>query len=150
MTPDQARRARRRLDLRLAAFHPAEQYATPPGGWLRAIRDALGMSQADLGERLGVAPQAVQQLEANERDGTIRLSSLRRAADAMDCDVVYLVLPRTTLESTVTAQAYRVVDEEIAATERTMALEAQDTSVSREVARELVDQVIASRRLWRG
>lgn len=148
-TSEQARRARRRLDLRLAAFHPPEQYAPPPSGWLRAIRDALGMSQADLGARLGVAPQAVQQLEASERDGTIRLSSLRRAAEAMDCVVAYVVLPRTTLESTVTAQAYRVVDEEIAAAQRTMALEDQAASVSRDTVRDLVDGLIASKRLWR-
>ena len=148
-TTDQARRARRRLDIKLAAFHPPEQYAAPPSGWLRAIRDALGMAQADLAARLDVTPQAVQQIEAAERDGTIRLSTLRRVAAAMDCTVAYVVLPNTTLESTVTSQAYRVLDEEIAATERTMALEAQGATVSRDKVRELVDDLVSSKRLWR-
>ena len=148
-TLSESRRARRRLDTKLAAFHPPEQYAAPASGWLRAIRDALGMSQADLAARLDVTPQAVQQMEAAEREGTIRLSTLRRAADAMDCTVAYVVLPRSTLESTVTAQAYRVLDAEIAATERTMALAAQDATVAREAVQELVDQLVASRGLWR-
>jgi predicted DNA-binding mobile mystery protein A len=146
---EEARRARRRLDVRLVALQPPQRYAVPPAGWLRAVRDALGMSQADLGRRLDIAPQAVQQIEAGERDGSVRLATLRRAADAMDCDLAYVLLPRTTLESTVTAQALRVVDREIAATERTMALEDQATTVSEDTRRTLVDRLVASKRLWR-
>lgn len=143
------RRARRRLDAKLASLQPAARYVPPPTGWLRAVRDALGMAQSDLAARLGVSAQAVQQIEASERDDSIRLGTLRRAAAAMDCTVAYVLLPRTTLEDTVTAQARSVAAAEAEATERTMALEAQDATLPDEVVSDVVDRLVASKRLWR-
>lgn len=148
-TVDAARRSRRRLDARLSSLPSRDEFSPPGGGWVRAVREALGMSQADLAARLRVAPQAVQQIEASERDGTVRLSTLRRAAEAMDCTVAYVLLPRTALEDTVVAQARRIAATEIAATERTMALEAQPAVIPPAVRDELVDRLVASKRLWR-
>lgn len=106
------------------------------------------MSRADLAARLGVTWQAVQQIEENERDGGVRLSTLRKAADAMECDLVYALVPRSSLEDSVTRQALRVVRDETAAAERTMALEAQDAELSDDAARDLADRLVDARRLW--
>src|SRR5215217_7999866 len=88
-------RARSALDRRLADWRrlPARE-ARPHGGWVRAIRDALGMSAADLAERMGVTQSTVARLESSERDGRIQLDTLQRAADALDCDLVYALVPR--------------------------------------------------------
>ena len=142
-------RARRQLDARLGPLRPVARYAPPPRGWLRAIRESLGMAQADVAARLGVTQAAVQQLEVSEQDGTIRLSSLRRVADAMGCDVAYVLLPRTSLAATVRAQAERVVDAENAAAERSMALEAQEATLLPEARERLVDELVGAKRLWR-
>jgi len=92
--------ARRRLDERLALTRKAD--LTPPrAGWLRAIRDALGMPARHVADELGVNTNAVFAMERSEQAGTIRLDTLRRAADALDCDVVYALVPRSSLTGTV-------------------------------------------------
>lgn len=79
----------------------------PHRGWVRAIRDALGMSGAELAARMGVGQSTVAEMERREVDDTVRLDTLRRAADALDCDLVYVFIPRTTLDEAVRAQARR-------------------------------------------
>ncbi|RDI99204.1 helix-turn-helix domain-containing protein [Dyella solisilvae] len=71
--------------------------STPRGGWVAATRDALGMSQSDLARRLGVLPSSVVKLENSERADTVRVDTLRRAASAMDCELVVLLVPRQPL-----------------------------------------------------
>jgi len=66
----------------------------PARGWLRAIREAIGQSQGDIAGRLGVKRQSYAQFEASEQTGSISMGSLRRAAAAMDCELVYFVVPR--------------------------------------------------------
>ncbi len=66
----------------------------PAGGWLRARRAALGITQRELAEKLGFQRQAWAQFEASEARGAISLASLRRAADALGCDFSYHVVPR--------------------------------------------------------
>ena len=105
--PDRNAIARARLDERL---QPLRQWATEPRphrGWVRAIRDALGMSGAELAARLGVTPQSVSDLERSEERRTVTLETLRRAANALDCDLVYVLVPRRGLEDAVQAQARR-------------------------------------------
>lgn len=66
----------------------------PERGWLRAVRTSLGLSQAHVAGRAGMTRQAYADLEAAEERGAISLNSLRRAAEAMDADFVYYVVPR--------------------------------------------------------
>ncbi len=126
VAPALQRLRRRQLDARLAA-HPRP--APPRDGWIRAIREALGMTLAQLGARLGVTPQSVQDLEVRERDGTITLERLRQAADALGCDVVVTVVPRTSLEAIVATQARARLLAERAHVVHTMRLEAQDAGL---------------------
>ncbi|MDD5586178.1 MAG: transcriptional regulator [Alphaproteobacteria bacterium] len=67
--------------------------ARPHGGWLRAVREALGMSTRQLGRRLETCSSAVTRLEQSEAAGTIHLASLERAAEALGCKVVYALVP---------------------------------------------------------
>eukprot|EP01037_Dinobryon_pediforme_P017394 gene17394-17584_t len=101
MNRDLRARARRRLDERLQALAPASRFAVPPRGWIRAIRDALGMSGSQLGQRIGITAQSIQNLEESEANGTAQLNTLRKAAEAMDCVLVYALLPKSSLEGTV-------------------------------------------------
>ncbi|MCF4120547.1 mobile mystery protein A [Antribacter sp. KLBMP9083] len=126
--------------------------ARPAGGWVRAIRSALGMSTTDLARRLGVTPVAVRKLEASERAGTARLDTLARAADAMGCDLVYAFVPRASLEEIVRDQAEKVAAEQLRRVETTMALEDQRVEDARERDRlraERVRALTTSPHLWR-
>lgn len=66
----------------------------PPTGWLRAIRETSGVSAGELGRRLGVSRQLPLQFERAEATDTITLKSLRAVAAALDCDLVYALVPR--------------------------------------------------------
>jgi len=149
-TRSATRQARETLDRRLVPMRPTAQYAPPRLGWIRAIRDALGMSAAELATRMGISGASVRSLEQKEMSGGIRLSSLQRAAQAMDCTLVYAFVPNTTLDETVRRQAQRVLDEQIGRTRQTMALEAQEGDMRSSAVDSQLQAIIDSARLWSG
>ncbi len=136
--------------LREAAMHL--QNARPVGGWIRAIRRALGMSTSALGRRMKLAQQSVVQLEANEKTETITLASLRRVAAALDAELVYAIVPRKNLRESITARAREVAAKRVAPIAQSMKLESQGLADSElrerieELARELERR---PRELWR-
>lgn len=143
-----ARIARQVLDERFHALPSSVAYVSPRSGWVRAIRDALGMSAAELGRRMGVSHSAVFELERTERRGTARLDTLRRAADAMECDLVYALIPRRGLESTVRSRAEEIADGDLRHVVQNMALEDQAEPVSPDLREDLVKTLIDSGDLW--
>jgi transcriptional regulator with XRE-family HTH domain len=52
------------------------------------------VTQQALADALGCKRQACAQLERSEARGAISLYSLRKAAAAMDCELVYALVPR--------------------------------------------------------
>jgi predicted DNA-binding mobile mystery protein A len=95
------------LDARLARLRLVSEEPRPKQGWIRTVRDALGMSSTELAARMHVGQSSISGLEHRETSETIRLHSLRRAANALDCDLVYFFVPRSTLNEAVLAQAQR-------------------------------------------
>src|ERR1019366_9872402 len=87
--------ARSRLDPRLQRLRPLASEPLPHRGWIRAIRDALGMSSSELAARMGVIQQSISDLEGSEVHDTIKLETLRRGADAPHCDLLLLFSPPT-------------------------------------------------------
>ena len=124
--------------------------STPRGGWIAATRDALGMSQSDLARRLGVLPSSVVKLENSERAGTVQVDTLRRAAAAMDCELVVLVVPRQPLQSAVDGQRLKLYNATFNRAATHMKLE--DQTVSDDLHRHLLQQAeaaIPDTALWR-
>lgn len=143
-----ARQAREALDQRLEPLRPVTRYAVPHRGWIRAIRDALGMPAAALARRMGVTGATVRALEKNEVSGGIRLSSLRRAAEAMDCTLVYAFLPNQGLEKTVRERAMKVLTAQESRIQQTMLLEDQTGQVMPSVREAQLQAIIDSGDLW--
>lgn len=114
------------LDRALQAAASAPPLPVPSGGWLRAVRNALGMSTRQLAAKVGVTHPAIVQAEQAEASGAISLRQLRHLADALGCELRYVLLPRTPLAEQVDAQAERKARERVAAITHTMALEAQE------------------------
>ena len=131
--------ARRRLDERLKAF--AGLGAAPPMGWVRALRDALGLTGAQLARRIGIRPAGLSELEKNEAKGAITLATLKRAAEALDCTLVYALVPNQSLEKMVEAAAKSAAHKQLAASFHTMELEGQGLHAADK--REMVDELAA-------
>jgi predicted DNA-binding mobile mystery protein A len=123
-----AARARVHLDERLKAFGPKSGFAQPVRGWIKAIREALGMSSAQLAKRLGIKQPSVIALEQSEAAGTIELATLRRVAEALDCKLIYALVPNRPLEATVRERARAVARRRLAPIEHSMLLEHQAVS----------------------
>ena len=142
--------ARQRLDDRLHPLKPEDRFQPPPKGWVRAIRDAIGMTGSQLAARLGVRPQTIDAIEKSEAAGTIQLNTLRRAAEALDCTVDYALVPRTSLDGAVTRRARKIALRDLGRVAHTMKLEAQatgDTAPEARIEAYIRDQ-IRDRDLW--
>lgn len=152
MRPEDRETARRHLDKRLSTAFNADALARPPRGWVKAIREALGMTTAQLAKRLGVSQPRVIGIEQAEAKGAITLHSLERAAHALDCRLVYALVPRTPLDALVEERATRLATRQLDATRHTMALEAQAVDARDEdeqrkrLIRRLIEQ--AGSELW--
>lgn len=124
----------------------------PARGWVRAIREALGLTTVQLAQRLGVTRQSVVDLERREMEGSVTIAALTRAAHALDCDLVYAIVPRRSLSDMVAQQARRRAEEKVRKIAHTMRLEAQE--VSPEEIEHLITESAAAmlhgnvRRLW--
>ena len=124
----------------------------PPRGWLKAIREALGMTTAQLGRRLGVVQSRVVAIEQAEAKGTITLNSLEKAAQALDCRLVYALMPRQPLEDIVEQRASLLAKSRLKSTGHTMTLEAQgvDATDESEQLKRLIRQLVekSGSKLW--
>ena len=119
---------RKQLDASLLRFRPLLEITVPSKGWIRAIRDALGMTAKQLALRLGVAQQAVARIENEELAGAITIKTMRRIAEGLDCVFVYGFAPRSSLEETVMRQAKKIANQRLLRASQTMNLENQALS----------------------
>jgi XRE family transcriptional regulator, regulator of sulfur utilization len=106
-------------------LHPDQPLKTvilPRGGWLKAVRQALGKSLKSVAGELKISPQAVHQLEKSEAAGTISLKQLEAVSSAMGCHVVYTLIPN---HGTLADTANAANEQNLRAVHHTMALEGQ-------------------------
>ena len=144
MKPQERATARRKLDNRLTLLRESKGLARLPRGWVKAIREALGMTTAQLARRIGVSQPRAVAIEKAEATNAITLESLERAARALDCQLVYALVPRKPLEELVTDRAILLATRRLQSTSHTMALE--DQSVDKADEREQI-QLLAKRLL---
>jgi predicted DNA-binding mobile mystery protein A len=141
-------RSRELLDAHFEEWQQLRAIPRPPRGWVRAVREALGMSAAALAARMGTTAGAVTRLEQSEAADRIRLDTLRRAADALECDLVYLIVPRRPLATVVRERAHELAHWQVAAVEQTMRLEDQATGQAKELEEQFTKQLLERGGLW--
>jgi predicted DNA-binding mobile mystery protein A len=143
--------ARKNLEKRLGVFRSAE-LARPRGGWIRAIRDALGLSSRQLAKRMDVAQSRIAALEKAETTGSTTLKSLREAAEALDCTLVYALVPNRPFEEIIRDRARQKAHQQYEETAQGMLLENQSLTVSqmKEEIERLTTEVLSEpiRHLW--
>jgi predicted DNA-binding mobile mystery protein A len=120
-----ALQSRAQLDERFQKLGTAKRFVPPVRGWIKAIRESLGMSTAQLAVRLKIKQPSLVNLEQSEAKGTIELATLRRVAEALDCTLVYALLPNKPLEATVRDRARAFARKRRAHIEHSMLLEDQ-------------------------
>jgi predicted DNA-binding mobile mystery protein A len=143
--------ARRQLDKRLNTLR-SSNFARPPRGWVKAIREALGMTTRQLAQRIGVVQSRAVDIEKAEVTGSITLESLQRAARALDCELVYALVPRKPLETVIEDRATNLAKSRVKTARHSMALEGQslDEADEREQIRQIAKQLAekSGSKLW--
>ena len=136
--------ARKQLDKRLNKLRNSDALSRPPRGWIKAIRDALGMTTTQFGKRLGVSQSTALGFEKSEVSKGITLETLERAARALDCRLVYALVPSKPLELLVEDQARELAKKRLRATSHSMALEDQrvDEADERDHLERLVQKLL--------
>ena len=98
---------RKQLDKQFEVWDTVKSLSEPGEGWVKLIRQALGMTTYQLAKRLGVNQSRVIKLERATKDHTIKLDTLARVAEALECQLVFALVPKTSLKKTVELQAYK-------------------------------------------
>ena len=139
------------LDKTLAPWRSLS-FSRPTGGWLRAVRQAMGMTTRQLAKSVGVTQAAVVDAERTEARGDITLATLRRYAAALGCELNYALVPKRSLQEMIEERADGIAREQVSRVRHSMALEDQATS-QEDMERETEDlrrKLLAGRRsrLW--
>lgn len=144
--------ARKQLERRLAPLRKAPEFARPARGWVKAIREALGMTAAQLGARIGVSQSRIARIERDEAEDAVTLATLRRVAEGLGCTLVYALVPNEPLDEMLKARARAQADVQLKRTHHSMRLENQalDRGDLEQERERLARQILAGdpRRLW--
>ena len=119
----------------------------PPQGWLKTIREFLGMTTTQLAKKINVTQPRVINLEKNEKN--TKISTMERIADALNCDFVYAFIPRENIDDIIYNQAKKKALKILNKVNTNMSLENQltDTNeLTEDIIKELLDDNIS--RIW--
>jgi predicted DNA-binding mobile mystery protein A len=140
------------LDKRLSKLRPLVRSAKPPKGWVRAVRDALGMTTAQLAKRMNVTQPRIVELEKSEITGNLSLHSLQRAAEALGCRVVYALVPDRPLAEVVRSRVELIAEKQLSSVRHSMTLEdqaVQDKQAHKELRQQFIRELLHKpARLW--
>ncbi len=124
----------------LSDLNVLSQKPIPKGGWINTIKKALGMSTAQLADRVGCSPQNIIASERREREGNISLDALEKIAQAMNCKMVYFFIPIKSMDELRYDQAMNVAKKQLEAVSHSMSLELQGLSKKQQKKQE--DEII--------
>jgi predicted DNA-binding mobile mystery protein A len=143
----------KQMSQKLAQYRPLLALSRPQRGWIYTVRVALGMTTTQLAMRLCINQSTVARLEKAEENNSIKLKSLIRAAQALDCKLVYAIVPNSSLEDTIKKQAEKVARKQLDVVAHHMSLEDQrplDTQLE-EIYQQLLAELLEDhpKRVWK-
>jgi len=119
----------KQLDKKLDPLLRAKNLTKPDEGWIRTIREALNMTMAQLGSKIGITRQGIKRIESSEANQSISLGALVEIADALGFRFVYGFVPKEeSVEKLVEVRATELATEIVMRTDQTMSLEDQAVS----------------------
>ena len=120
------------LNEKLAQLTVLQQVIVPPIGWIKAIRNGIGMSMEQLGKKLSITKQGVMDIEKREKEGAVTIKSMQELAKALDLKFVYGFVPNAgSLEQMIETRALEIATKIVERTSTTMKLEDQANSKER-------------------
>ena len=144
--------ARKHLETRLAPLRERPELARPPRGWIRAIRDAYGMTTRQLAKRMGKSQSVIVEMEKGEARDSLTLATLRNAAEALDCTLVYALVPNAPIDELLRKRARMVASQRLSRASHSMALEDQglDSQAQERERERLIEDLLrgSPARLW--
>lgn len=121
----------------------------PERGWIHQMREALGLTLAKLGELCGVATPTIAQAERREVEGKLTVETLRKAAEAMNCDFVYTFIPKSDMNEFIQQKAYQKAQRILRRADLHMSLEDQKVKSDLEARiLRLQKKLIAEGKVW--
>ena len=137
----------RALDKKTFDLKSAKNIVPQSSGWIKTVREAIGMTVSQLAARLGVTQPRITKMESNEDN--LKLSTMKKAAEAMNCEFVYYFKPRTTFQNLVDEQAQKKAAEVLKTVNVNMSLENQEIAeyeVVKDFASDLINTKI--KQIW--
>jgi predicted DNA-binding mobile mystery protein A len=129
------------VEASVAAYSDLTNRRPPPRGWLKAIRESLGLTERQQADRLGITGSTLHKSELAEAEERITLGQLRKLANGLDCELVYALVPRKPLTQVVEDRARSIALQEVSGVAHTMSLEDQRPATDR--LRKQVEQRMA-------
>ena len=152
MKPKHIKLAREQLDTTLGSLEPLKTLVPPGKGWIRAIRDAIGMTGQQLAKRLNINKQRVSRIEHDEKLGKVKIETLRNVAEALDCVFVHAFVPKKSLEQMLKERAEVIAKKRMACSNQMMRLEKQELNEAEKVKamQNLIDEIVETmpKSLW--
>ena len=137
----------RALDKKTSSLPDARNIVPKGNSWINTVREAIGMTAVQLAKRLGVTQPRIAKMEANEEN--LKLCTMKKLAEAMNCDFVYYFKPKTSFQDIVQNQAKKKAAEILLGVNLNMALENQDIQ-TKEAVDDMADDFIKgnTKRIW--
>ena len=137
----------RALDKKTFDLKSAKNIVSQPSAWIKTVREAIGMTVSQLAARLGVTQPRITKMESNEDN--LKLSTMKKVAEAMNCEFVYYFKPRTTFQNLVDEQAQKKAAEVLKTVNVNMALENQEIAED-EAVKDFVSDLINTKikQIW--
>lgn len=127
MTSIQKTLIQKQMDELIQSFVDGKQKTQTSVGWIQSTRLALGMSLRQLAKRIGVSASALNNFEKREQANTATLATLKKAANALDMELVYYFKPkRGSIKNAIAQQAQKKAQEILNQSNQTMKLEDQE------------------------
>ena len=119
-------------DNKIFLLKKAGKMTIPQSGWVFIIRQALGMSMRQLGNKMGITAQSVREIEEREKKGTVSLKVLKQFGKSLNLKLIYGFIPENgKLEEIIEKRAYELATEIVKRTSVTMKIENQENNPKR-------------------
>jgi len=114
------------FDEKLPIYKEILNLPQPAKGWIRAIREALGMSSRQLAARVNTSQQRLSRIEKQELSGDIKISTINKVAKGLNCVFIYVLIPESTLQESISKQAKKIALKRLERVNASMVLEDQE------------------------
>jgi len=118
---------------------------------IRVLRKALGMTQAQLAQRIGSHQGDIANLENGER-GDVQLSTLTKTASTLNCELLITLVPKQEISKLLEERSMALAQKIVAMSSANSAMELQkpNRAMIKEELHELQEEILKKRRssLW--